>query len=162
MSNKWAGRALPSLDHILNLFDNPTMSAFITGHLIIESILVQLIDLKEERENTFKKNFPTKIKMCIDLKLITPVMGEYLKKVNQLRNKLAHNLGYRLSFEEVFSLCKEASEAGIDFSDDTIHSDKETSEEWYGTEGIIQELFQNTAIDLGFVMEEHGGEFQFA
>ena len=79
MSNKWAGRELPSLDHILNLFDNPSMSAFITGHLIIESILVQLIDLREERENTFKKNFPTKIKMCIDLKLITPEMGEYLK-----------------------------------------------------------------------------------
>ena len=82
--------------------------------------------------------------------------------VNQLRNKLAHNLGYRLSFDEVFSLCKEASKAGIDFSDDTIHSNKKTSKEWYGIEGVIQEIFQNTAIDLGFIMEEHGGEFQFA
>ena len=162
MNDKWAGRELPSLDHILNLFDNASMSTFITGHLIVESILVQLIDLKEERNDTFRKNFPAKIKKCIALDLIDPLMGEYLKQVNQLRNKLAHNLGYRLSFEEVFSLCREANKAGIDFSDDTIHSDKKLSKELYGTEGVIQEIFQNTAIDLGFVMEEHGGEFQFA
>lgn len=162
MEDKWTGREKPSLEHILKLFDNPTMSAFITGHLIVESILVQLIDLKEERNNTFKKNFPTKVKMCIDLGLITFEMGEYLKKVNKMRNKLAHNLGYSLSFEEVFSLCKDAHNAGVEFTDDTIHMNKELSKEWYGTESIIQEIFQNTAIDLAFVMEENGGEFNFS
>ena len=70
MTDKWANREIPSINHILNLFDNPSMSAFITGHLIIESILVQLIDLKKESNNTFKKNFPTKVKMCIDLGLL--------------------------------------------------------------------------------------------
>lgn len=162
MNDKWAGRELPSLNHILSLFENPSMSAFITGHLIVESLLVQLIDLKGERNDTFKKNFPSKIKLCIESNLIDTKMGDYLKKMNYLRNRLAHNLGYRLDFEEVFSLCKEAHEAGIDFSDDTIHSNRKLSEEWYGTEGIIQEIFQNTAIDLAFVMEENGGEFRFA
>ena len=81
--------------------------------------------------------------------------------INNVRNNFAHNLGYKFSFSDGFELVKKAGEVGIDFSDETIFENKNLSEQWYGLEGVIQELFQNTAMDLSFTMEEHGGTFQF-
>jgi hypothetical protein len=88
-------------------------------------------------------------------------MKDYLLMINEIRNNFAHNLGYKFLFEDVYKLVKKAGEVGVDFSDETIFENKELSEEWYGLEGVIQEIFQNTAIDLSFIMEDHGGKFQF-
>lgn len=153
----------PNLDHLMSLFENDVLAAFVTGHLIIESLLVQLLVLKGENKVKMEsKNFPYKIDKCKDYSLLSDKMKDYLLSVNRIRNNFAHNLGYRLSFDEIFVLVAKAGEAGIDFSDETIYENKELSLEWYGFRGVIQELFQNTAMDLSFLMEENGGEFQFA
>ena len=164
MDKKWKNREKPNLEHLMSLFGNSTMSAFINGHLIIESLLVQMIDLKLEKPDAFDAfslNFPSKIKMCLSLGILDERITDFLLQLNTQRNKFAHQLGYKISFDDVFSLCEKAYEAGVDFSDDTIHSNRELSKEWYDTEGVIQEIFQNTAMDLSFYMEEIGGKFQF-
>ena len=66
MSKKWENREKPNLDHLMTIFDNSAMSAFINGHLIIESLLVQMIDLKLEKPDVFDAfslNFPSKLKL---------------------------------------------------------------------------------------------------
>lgn len=152
----------PNLNHLLSLFGNDVLAAIVTGHLIIESLLVQLIFIKKgEDEKIHKKNFPYKVNLCLEASLIDQKMADYLLLINNVRNNFAHNLGYKFSFDDAFELVKKAGEVGIDFSDETIFENKELSCEWYGLEGVIQELFQNTAMDLSFIMEEHGGEFQF-
>jgi hypothetical protein len=165
MKDHWKNRVRPNLDHIMSLFDRPELGAFITGHLILESVLVQLIELKltdKDQINLFDMSFPSKVNMAKSRGLIDDKMGEFLLEVNTVRNRLAHRLDEAIDFELMYSLAKIAHIGGVDFSDDKIHSDKSKSQEWYGVEGIIQELFQNAAQDLSFIMEQHGGEFQFA
>lgn len=156
-------REEPNLDHLMSLFENDVLAAFMTGHLIIESLLIQMITLKNGGdEKLLKTNFPQKVKLCVSLSLMDSKMAEYLLMINKVRNNFAHNLGYKFLFDDVFELVKKAGQVGIDFSDETIFEDKNLSSEWYGLKGVIQELFQNTAMDLSFLMEENGGEFQFA
>ncbi len=165
MSKKWQGREQPNLDHLISLFSDDTISAFITGHLIIESLLVQMIDLKLEYPDefdAFSLNFPAKANLCKALGLIDSDMTSFLLEMNTIRNRFAHRLGYSLSFDDAFSFAQAAAKAGVEFSDDSIHTDRTNSEAWYGIKGIIQEVFQNAAQDLSFIMEENGGEFQFA
>ena len=151
----------PNLNHILSLFENDIMSAFINGHLILEALIIQLIHLKvEPSEKTFKLNFPDKIKKCFELNIFEQNMCDFLNSINKIRNNYAHNLGYNIDFDELFLLAEMAGKAGVDFSDETIYLNKALSKEWYGEYGIIQEIFQNTAIDFSFIVEEFGGEFQ--
>ena len=164
MNKKWNGREQPNLTHLMSLFSNEIMSAFINGHLIIESLLVQMIDLKLRNPddlNAFDLNFPGKVNLCKALHLLDVNMATFLLEMNSIRNRFAHRLGYNLSFDDAFNFVQAAVKGGIDFSDDTIHTDKNKSQEWYGIEGIIQEVFQNTAQDLSWIMDENGGEFQF-
>lgn len=161
----WKDRAKPSLDHILNLFDNTELGAFLAGHLLLESVLVQLIELKlsdEDNIQPFDLSFPNKVTLALNRDLIKQSMANFLFEMNRIRNRLAHRLGEPITFDMLFDLVKIAYEGGVDFSDNTIYQDRELSLEWYGTEGIIQEIFQNAAQDLSFIMEEHGGEFQFS
>ena len=164
ISKKWKGREQPNTDHLMSLFSDDTISAFITGHLVVESLLVQMIDLKLEHPDefdTFSLNFPSKTNLCKALGLIDSDMTNFLLEMNTIRNRFAHRLGYSFSFDDAFSFAQAAAKGGVDFSDDSIYMNKENSKEWYGIKGIIQEVFQNTAQDLSFIMEENGGEFQF-
>ncbi|MEL7024208.1 MAG: hypothetical protein AAGL69_10710 [Pseudomonadota bacterium] len=164
MKDHWKDRNKPTLDHILELFSNAPLGAYIAGHLILESVLVQLIELKlTEQENLkpFDLSFHQKVSVAASRDLIDEEMASFLRAINALRNRLAHRLGEPITFDVVFSLAQQARRAGVEFSDDTIHMDKKLSEEHYRIEGVIQEIFQNTAQDLSFIMEQHGGEFQF-
>ncbi|HIF6199603.1 TPA: hypothetical protein ACX3IX_004575 [Vibrio parahaemolyticus] len=163
--NIWEDRETPDLEHILGLFNNVELGAYLTGHLLLESVLVQLIELKlddSEKINPFNMSFPSKVNLALNRGLIWQSMADFWIEMNRIRNRLAHRLGEPITFDLLFGLAKAAHLGGVDFSDDTIHSDYQLSQQWYGVQGIIQEIFQNAAQDLSFIMEEHGGEFQFA
>lgn len=120
MRDKWKDRAKPKLDHIFNLFDDNQVIVFITGHLIIKSILVQMIDLKllkPEHFDTFKLSFPQKTSLCRSLGYYEENLEKFLNELNAIRNKCAHRLDYVLTFEDAFNLVKNAAKGGIDFSD---------------------------------------------
>jgi hypothetical protein len=163
--NIWENRETPGLEHILGLFNNVELGAYLTGHLLLESVLVQLIELKigdNEKINPFNMSFPNKVNLALNRGLIWQSMADFLIEMNRIRNRLAHRLDEPITFDLVFGLAKAAQKGSIDFSDDTIHSDYQLSQQWYGVQGVIQEIFQNAAQDLSFIMEEHGGEFQFS
>ncbi len=161
----WKNRTKPNLNHVTGLFDNDELGAYITGHLILESVLVQLIELKltdEDNLNPFNLSFPNKIEIAKNRLLIDDDMASFLLEMNRIRNRLAHRLREPITFEVIFNLAKCAAAGGVDFSDEAIHSCERFSRKEYGVRGIIQEIFQNAAQDLAFIMEDHGGKFQLS
>ncbi len=163
MSDKWKNREKPNANHLFNLPSEDHSATILRGHLIVEAILVQLIDIKmahPEAFDSFKLSFPQKVSLAIALGLIDNQIGDYLNEINSLRNKFAHRLGFTLSFDDSFDLAKRAGQAGIDFSDEGIYSDKKWSAEYYGIDGILEEVFRNTAVDLDGVLESFGGTLQ--
>ena len=162
--DKWSIREKPKLDHLLSLWSEDPLPSFIVGHLVLEATLVQLIELKlsnPEALDTFLLSFPQKVGLAKSLGLIDGNIADLLNHINSLRNRFAHRLGYTFTFDDAFDLVKRAAQAGIDFSDDGIHSDRRHSEESYGIPGILEEVFSNTAMHLAWEMEEYGGEFCF-
>lgn len=119
---------------------------FIKGHLFLENamnIILGKINVK-----TKKKTFYRKIQLMFDNSRINENTKELLERLNEVRNSIAHKLFYEFTFDAVFDLLVLSSVAGVDYSDDTIFEDKETSEEWYGIAGAVNELFVNTFIFL--------------
>lgn len=157
MKDPWANRARPHLEHITSLFDNKVLGAFMSGHLVIESILVQMLETQAKEDDGghyFEWSFRRKVDASESREIIGKDTADFLRGLNDVRNRLAHKLDTPITFEEAFELAKLAVHGGIDFSDETIYLDREKSEKWYGIEGIIQEVFQNAAQDLLFFLDE--------
>ncbi len=165
MHKKWEKRIKPNLNHLLRI-DNPEnaqLCQFILGHLVIESILVQLIDTKladPDGLNSFRLSFPQKIELCLGLGLIKKYLGNFLIKINEFRNKYAHRLDYKIEFDTVYSLVQEAGGAGIEFTDD-VDRDAKFAREAYSTEMLISTLLSNTAHILSCYIHNNGGEYSF-
>lgn len=151
MKDPWENRVRPDLNHITSLFENETLGAFMSGHLVIESILVQILEANPAESDGgryFEWSFRRKVDASESRGIVGKEKADFLRGLNDVRNRLAHKLDTPIAFEEAFELAKLAAHGGIDFSDETIYLDREKSEEWYGIEGIIQEIFQNAAQDL--------------
>ena len=119
---------------------------FIKGHLFLENAMNIILD--KINIDTKDKTFYRKIQLLFNNARIDVNTKELLEKLNRVRHSIAHKLFYELTFNEVFDLVVLSSVAGVDYSDDTIFEDKETSEEWYGIAGAVNELFVNTFIFL--------------
>lgn len=151
MKDPWENRVRPELEHITSLFENEVLGAFMSGHLVIEAILVQMLETQpkeSDRGQYFEWSFKRKVDSCESRGIIGTNTADFLRALNNVRNRLAHKLDTPITFVEAFELAKLAAKGGIDFSDETIYQDRENAEEWYGVEGIVQEIFQNTAQDL--------------
>lgn len=120
-------------------YDN-NMILFIKGHLFIEYYMQVCI----KKINVKIKNFYNKIQLMYNYHLISDYMKTLLEKINKIRNDIAHEIKYKLKFDTVFELINLSVMAGVDYSDDTIYINKKLSYEWYGIEGILNELFPNT------------------
>ncbi|HDX8593300.1 hypothetical protein [Aeromonas dhakensis] len=157
MKDPWEGRTKPSIEHITSLFDNDVLGAFLAGHLVLESVLVLMLETTpndSDKGGYFDWSFYRKINAAEARGLIHNGMACFLHEVNGIRNRLAHKLDAPISFDEAFCLAQKAAAGGVDFSDDTIHSDRVKSAEWYGIHGIVQEVFQNASQDLLFLLED--------
>ena len=164
MSSKWKNRQKPTVDHSMSLFLDETISAFVTGHLIIESLIVQIIDLKLEDPTSFdafRLSFPAKINLCKALGMIDSDIAKFLLEINTIRNRFAHNLGFKLSFVDVFHLVQSAANSGVDFSDESMVTDEKVAKDHYGIQGMVGEVIQNTALKLAFIILHNGGETEF-
>ncbi|MCX2757260.1 glycyl-tRNA synthetase subunit alpha [Vibrio sp. Sgm 22] len=74
--------------------------------------------------------------------------------MNNITNRLAHKLGTPITFDEAFKLAGLAAVGVIDFSNSTIYLDKSRSFHEYGIEGVIQEVFQNAAQDILYLLDD--------
>jgi len=157
MNDPWKDRAKPRIEHITSLFENEVLGAFLAGHLVLESVLVLMLEATpndSDKGRYFDWSFYRKINSAETRGLIHKEMASFLHEVNGIRNRLAHKLDTSISFDEAFYLAQKAAASGVDFSDDTIHSDRVKSEKWYGIHGIVQEIFQNASQDLLFLLED--------
>jgi hypothetical protein len=80
--------------------DGNDFTATIRGHLYIESILIHLIQEALPRQDLLQVDrisFNSKVELCASLGLIPEYMIPIYKKINQLRNYIAHNLSYQLT-----------------------------------------------------------------
>ena len=135
-----------------------------SGHLVIESILVQMLETqpKEDDEGRyFDWSFRRKVDASESRGIIDKDTADFIRGLNNIRNRLAHKLDTPISFDEVFDLAKLAAQGGIEFSDSTIYLDRDKSEKWYGVKGIIQEVFQNAAQDLLYYLDDDSYIFEF-
>ncbi len=150
----------PSIDFFLR--DHPQQDVVILvlmGHLSIEYLLVEALKLKcAYIDEPWNWNFPSKVNKCVEIGFLSEKQGEALKAFNSLRNDFAHVLGHKLSFDDVFQLVEKVAKAGFDFTDDTIWQDRESSEESYGLEGVVNEIVKNIYLDLGYALSEEGGD----
>lgn len=121
---------------------------FIRGHLYIENIMAELI--KKVYHDSIAaleigKMYHNKVKLLKAIGAISSELEALLIRINQIRNRMAHQLHYKITFEECFELFVLAHKAGIDFSDDQIYQDKDYSREVYFSDaGGISELMVNT------------------
>ncbi|QDU32885.1 hypothetical protein KS4_09240 [Poriferisphaera corsica] len=148
----------PQFDMWLN--QNPQRDLIVTilvGHLTIEAMLVELLQIKNHGETPWKWPFPKKVERCRDYDFVTDDFMNALIQFNNLRNDYSHILGHEITFNDAFTLIQYFASAKIDFSDDTIHLDKSKSEEWYGTEGVIIEILNNTFFELNTAITTNGG-----
>ncbi len=151
--------ASPSFEHYLRAIDtdDERLVTILKGHLVVEALLVELLELDVPVDAPWKWNFPTKTAKCVELGLITASKAEALNELNNIRNDFAHVLGQSLGFERVFDLVQKAASAGFEFSDDAIHQDQVKSKQWYGTDGCIIEVLNSFYSDLAMLLLERGG-----
>ena len=130
--------------NIIDFYDkfDENLILFIKGHLFVENAMNVLLNKLNIKTNN--KTFHNKITLLHKSKKISGQMKILLEKINNVRNKIAHNLYYELTFDEMFKLVNLSDKAEVIYSDDTIFENKELSKEWYGVSGIINELFPNT------------------
>ena len=165
MKDPWEDRTKPSIEHIISLFGNEVLGAYLAGHLVLESVLVLMLETNpndSDKGGYFDWSFYRKVNAAEARGLIHKGMACFLHEVNGIRNRLAHKLDTPISFDEAFFLAQKAAAGGVAFSDDTIHSDRVKSEEWYGVHGIVQEVFQNASQDLLFLLGNDGHITNFA
>lgn len=152
-------KATPSFDHYLHALskDDEALLTVLKGHLVVEALLVELIRLRVNGDMMWRWNFPTKTSKCVEFGFITQDQAEALNDLNDLRNDFAHVLGQDINFDRVFSLAQKAAYAGFDFSDDTLHQDRATAEEWYGIDGGLLEILNSFYFDLALILHDNGG-----
>ncbi|MBW5456583.1 MAG: hypothetical protein E7C05_17140 [Clostridium botulinum] len=129
---------------------------FLRGHLYLEYILNVLIEkaIKSKHKNEFD-TFYKKVCVLKDNKIIDDNMGKLLIAINKIRNKLAHQIDFKITFKMMFDLAVLSINAGVEYSDDGIFLNREYSEKSYGIEGIVYELFYNTFCQLLFDNEKY-------
>nr|WP_314463064.1 hypothetical protein [uncultured Clostridium sp.] len=148
-------------DYIYALSDKEYLSTFITGHLGAEFIIDKLILTKISDNSIYDKlrlRFEQKILLLKGFNLITDDELSLLKEINKIRNSFSHRLEFEIDFDKAFELVQLAHKAGIDFSDNTIWSDKELSKTWYDIDGVVNEVIANINTHMANKYQDIGGE----
>jgi hypothetical protein len=164
LPSKWKNRKRPDLEDLLaQAGQNHQLHDCLIGHLIVESLLVQLIDTDLRMPDVFdafRIRFHHKVKLCAAMAIIPEELAGFLERLNELRNRFAHRLGYRLSFEDLHALAIEAANVGIEFSDD-VHTDKELARETFESQMLLSTVFWRTAHHLACILDDRGGTYPF-
>lgn len=132
---------------------------YIKGHLFLEYIMNIILE-KSLNAEIGKHTFNKKIHLLYDNNFINNEEKNLLVSINRLRNKIAHVLDFKFSFDELFDLVKMSVECGVDYSDHTIFDNRKLSKEWYGVGGIINELFPNLFCHLLYKNEKYFNDME--
>jgi hypothetical protein len=103
MKNIWEERAKPSIEHITSLFENEVLGAFLTGHLILESVLVLMLETTpndSDKGEYFDWSFYRKVNAAEARSLICSGMARFLHEVNGIRT------GWHTNWKHQFHLMR--------------------------------------------------------
>ena len=121
----------------------------ITYHLFIETALQAILEEKHKHEDICKLTFAKKTQRCRDEKLVNEGLCNLIFKMNSLRNKYAHRIGFRTNSEDIHYLIKLAAKAGVDFSDSLERLSLSQIEKMgYDLTEMMNSLFRNTFYEL--------------
>ncbi len=130
---------------------NPHIAAVVTYHLNIEGVLEALIRRSVVNEDALdfeRMNFASKLGLCRALGLLHRETYEFVKKLNSLRNKLAHRLGHKISFSDIHALLAE-SDKFIDYPDEIAALTLADIEKLGVTEEeLLHRVFHNTLLHI--------------
>jgi len=158
-------KTITSFDELFNSVVAPDgiISSFITGHLMVEFMLVKVIEISSPKLLDFAENLNhfRIVKLANGLELITDSQADVLLKINKVRNKFAHNVSFRptiIEMKQLFIIAKQ------NFSDMTDGLEQGIGE----LEGktkiedcepyIFSDLFIQIAYDLHEIYQVNGGD----
>ena len=145
--------------------ENNLLSSFMTGHLVIEFLLVRIIQLSQPKLVDFAEglNHYKLIQLVFGLNHIDEKQKEVLLLINKMRNKFAHHLTYEPTIIELDEILTKASKAFNDMTDgldqglgeiEGKRSIKEC-EDW-----VIPEMFVQISYDLHDIYQNLGGDME--
>lgn len=138
-------------------------SAVIAGHLTIEFLLRKLVVQYDPNLTSLADdlNHARLISLSRQIGNVTDLQATVLVQINQLRNKLAHQLTYEPSIAELTVIFDAAAKAFSDLTDGIDQgrgelknvSSVEELDEW-----VLTELFIQISYDLHHKYVERGGD----
>lgn len=144
---------------------NKFLSGLLPGHLAIEFLLKKIIGKYDEKLISFveKLRHAQLIDLVSELGLVNDNQKAVLRKINSLRNKLAHQISFEPTIDELKLLWREAANAFSDLTDGISQGaeflEKTTKlddlEEW-----VVPELLVQIAYDLHEVYIGLGGDHE--
>jgi hypothetical protein len=137
---------------------NELIAEIVSYHLMIEGLLERLLlkTLANPSVLDFDRiMFSGKLEMVRAMGLMDQPIFNLLKKLNALRNKFAHQMGFYPTFEAIHELVVEAGKAGVDFSDNVDTPDIEYARSLkYDVAMLLNVLYRNVFFEIAMAQGE--------
>jgi hypothetical protein len=96
-------------DIVWSAFEPDTESLLdptLRGHLTIEALLIELIELRRRDDAIYRFSFPDKADFCAKNGLISKLQRDSLIEFNEWRNDFAHIFGHAPRFADIHGLAR--------------------------------------------------------
>lgn len=135
---------------------------FIRGHLYLESLMSEIIKKSYvDNDAAFEigKMFYNKVKLLKASGIIDDSIEKLLLEINKVRNKMAHDMNYHLTFDDFYRLVCFSCRAGVDYSDDSIEIEEDCKEYYFddtnvGVTELVCNTFQKLVYDTGLFTDD--------
>lgn len=133
------------------------------GHLILEAILVEIIQIDQRDDTPWRWSFPKKVAYLVERGRISEDIGRAFLMINDLRNDFAHIFDHSMSNEDLLTLARKIEDLGVDFSDSIGHYTVQQAEEFYGdSSSILSEILWCVLFEAAIILHDCGGREIFA
>lgn len=136
--------------------DKRFLGTILMGHLVVENLLVEAIktqlDFPEEFD-AYKIDYPEKVDLCVGLGILPSAKKQVYLKLNNIRNKFAHELNYEFTIDDTLRYIHEMKKAGFVISNERI-DELETG--LFGGEALALEILEHLSLDLICFLHDHG------
>lgn len=143
--------------------DGSLLGPTLKGHLAMQALLVELIQVREPGDSAWNLNFPGQTQKAVDLSLMPTHLKLALDRFNKFRNAFAHVFGHAVPVEDVHALARELEDYGVDFSDSVgnrpLH---DALSDYDGDLGILQEILWCLCFEVAQALMEAGGRDVFS
>lgn len=145
--------------------DRPILSAFLSGHLVVEYLLRKLISIYDPAlaRLAADMNHARLISLNADLGTISEKQREVLVRINKTRNRFAHEIVYEPNAGELREIFSLAADAFTDLTDGIAQGIDELancSDVAQLEDYVVPELFVQISYDLHDEYHSRGGDVE--